>query len=104
MKVFKMFATKGDYSEVSIDTPTYFKITGFEPRAAYTTGKNKAGEGVRVFNIGGTKIFTCYKKPEGEQEKGTNVITMLTADAVALGGRPASEVELERENEVALDF
>jgi hypothetical protein len=102
MKVNKIFSAAGEgsaYSFVSVDGKTFSSIIGMEPKAVYTTGKNRAGNGVRIFDVDGSKVFTCFNR-----ELRITEVIMLTSEAVALGGRQASVVEAERANEPVLEF
>jgi len=67
LRVNKIFATKGNYCEVSIDLESFKKIVGFDKNqnknlANYETATSKSGKNVRIFEIDGHKLYTSYDK------------------------------------------
>lgn len=95
LKVRSIIATKDGYSHVVIDRASFDAVTGFRPKLPYTTGRNAAGQGIRMFNIDGTTLFARLDK-----ETGKSVFVMSEAEARAR----LLPLDEERANEPAMAF
>lgn len=93
--VRKIFSTVDGYSQVSIDSDTFNKVRGMRPELPYTTGRNKAGQGVRIFDINGNKLMSVYNK---EEKKSGFIMTEAQANA------NLRTIEQERADEPVLNF
>lgn len=99
LKVNKILKVTGAFAHVSICGPAFEAIKGFSPLMPYTTARNQASKGVRIFDFDGVKVFSCFVKGEGE-EYGKAKVLMLTEDA----NRLKAESDAERANEPVLEF
>jgi len=85
IKVRKIFTRGADgFSQVSIDINAYRQIVGFDTDAnpdlkPYKTTASSTGQGVRVFDFNGVKVYTSYDKAT----KKMLPIMMKTTDAEA---------------------
>ena len=94
--VRKIFNTKNNYSQVSIDKDTFNAVRGFSPIIQPTgTSHDANGNGVRIFDINGVTLYSQYNK---ELKKTT--FTMETKQAIPL----LQSVEQERASEPGLPF
>lgn len=65
--VREIFETSGNFARVKLDKDIYKHVIGFNKQANpalldYSTGKDQAGRGVRIFDINGVKVYTRYDK------------------------------------------
>lgn len=60
--VRNIFQVQGEYAQVSVDSETFKAINGLRPALEYTTTRNAAGQGIRVFNINGVQVMSRYDK------------------------------------------
>ena len=76
LRVRAIVSSKDGFSHVIVSRATFDLTAGFRPQMEYTTGRNKAGQGVRVFTFAdGAKLYSIF-------DKGTKFI-MGTAEAEA---------------------
>jgi DNA/RNA-binding domain of Phe-tRNA-synthetase-like protein len=80
-KIFNSDAKTG-FSQVSIASENYKQIVGFNKEnnpelKDYTTGASASGQGVRIFDFDGVKVYTSYDK----DSKKMLPIMMKTSDA-----------------------
>ena len=69
LKVRNIFETKDGFAKVSIDQDHFKQIRGFSPELPFTTShSNASGNGLRIFDIDGIKLYSQYDK---EQRKTT---------------------------------
>ena len=77
--VRRIFETDGNYSQVSVDSETFNKVRGLSPEIKpSSTGRNRAGKGIRVFDINDVKLMSQYDKDSRKTS-----FVMLTAEAEA---------------------
>ena len=77
ISINQIFETSGNYSQVSVDRATFDQLRGLTPAIGkYETTRDAKGNGIRVFNVDGTKVYTKYNKEDRK-----TAFIMLTADA-----------------------
>jgi hypothetical protein len=95
LKVRNIIESKGDYSHVVISRENFDAVNGFKPQMAYTTSRDAAGRGIRVFDFSGVNLFARRDK-----ENGKTVFIMKTTDAA----ERLETLEQERAGEPTLAF
>lgn len=81
----EVIETKGDYSQVVVSRDVFDVTKGFRPELPYTTTRNSAGQGVRVFEFDGNRqLFVRFDKEAGRTvfvtQKDTAQETLKTLD------------------------
>lgn len=85
----------GDFAQVVVSNEVFKQVAGVRPLLAYTTARNSAGNGVRIFEIGGVKLYTRRDK-----EAGKTYFIMKKEDAQ----KCLRTLEEERAGEPVLEF
>ena len=102
LKVRNIFEEADGYAVVSVNVELFKEIVGFDKKVNpllrdYTTGKNAAGKGVRIFDIDGVPVYTVFN---GKDAQYNTSIIMKSADA----HKYLETLEQERAGETALAF
>lgn len=95
LAVRSIISTKGDYSQVVVSNEVFKAVTGVRPSLPYTTARQTTGQGVRIFDFGGTKLYSRRDK-----EAGKTYFVMHKDDAA----KCLRTLEQERANEPVLAF
>ena len=85
----------GEFAQVVVSNEVFKQVAGVRPALPYTTARNAAGNGVRIFDIDGVKLYTRRDK-----EAGKTYFIMHKADAQ----KCLKTLEEERAGEPVLGF
>lgn len=90
----KIIKTAGAYAHVVVNWTCFNAVRGTSPALPFATMRDADNNPVRVFDIEGTKLYTCFKRgdaTEGVASKTTFI--MKAADAAALGAVTTDALE-----------
>ena len=79
----KIIKTVGEFAHVVLNYQCFTALRGATPALPFASSRNAAGEPVRIFDIEGTKVYSCARRDESGYVKTT--FAMKAADAEALG-------------------
>lgn len=95
LAVRAIIKTVGNHSQVVVSNEVFKAVAGVRPALPYTTARNAAGNGVRIFDFAGTHLYTRRDK-----ELGKTFFIMKKEDAE----KCLRTLEQERAGEEVLDF
>lgn len=64
IKVRQIIEEKNGYAHVVVDQNTFSKVSGFAPQLPYTTARNGNGQGIRIFDLDGVKLYVRKETQE----------------------------------------
>jgi len=90
----KIIKTVGDFAHVVLNYQCFTALRGATPKLPFAASRNAAGESVRVFDIEGTKVYSCARRND-ENGYVKTTFAMKAADAEALGAISAEALEFD---------
>lgn len=92
----KIVKTVGDYAHVILNYQCFTALRGANPALPFAASRNAAGESVRIFDIEGTKVYSCARRND-ENGYVKTTFAMKAADAEALGAVSTDALEFDSE-------
>lgn len=89
----KIAKTEGEYSHVIVNNACFSALAKATPAVPFTAGRT-GDSPTRIFDIEGTKLFSC-RIPATADKPARTVFAMKTSDAVANGAIKADEAVAE---------
>ena len=91
----KIIKTVGAYAHVVLNYQCFSALRGANPALPFAASRNAAGESVRIFDIEGTKVYSCARRNDEGYVKTT--FAMKAADAIELGAVSTDALEFDSE-------
>ena len=89
----KIVNTVGEFAHVILNYQCFTALRGANPALPFAASRNAAGEPVRIFDIEGTKVYSCAKRSDDGYVKTT--FAMKAVDAEALGAVTTDALEFD---------